>query len=121
MSACYCDIEPMPSMYRAMRPLARKTHRCTECGAVIHPGDRYERVTGVWDGVFDHHKTCAHCLAMRDLVESRAHCFCWTHGGLRDELWEWISEEWMRAPGLAMALGRIEIERKRTNAATATA
>lgn len=58
---------------------ARKEHKCVECGSTIHPGDRYEHTSGVWDGAWETFKTCRICKAVR------ADFF---HGYLFGTLWE---------------------------------
>jgi hypothetical protein len=112
VSACVCDLDP-PTFYRATRPRARVPHRCEECGHTIARGERYEQAVGVWEGRVDRFVTCCHCLAMRDLVLSRVPCFCWGHGGLREGLVELLSDMPGAIPGLAFAVGRLEIERRR--------
>jgi len=109
--SCYCGYE-RPEVYRATRPIARKDHRCSECGGKIAQGERYENVFGVWDGYPDLIKTCVYCLAARDLVESRIECFCWEHNNLLENIIETIRDS-NDTPGLQMAVGRILIEGKR--------
>jgi hypothetical protein len=50
---------------------------------------------------------------MRDLLEVHAKCFCWLHRSLRDDIDSWVLENGWRANGLAFALGRLEVERRR--------
>jgi hypothetical protein len=50
---------------------------------------------------------------MRDMLEAHAKCFCWMHHSLRDDIQSWVDENWWQAEGMAFALGRIEIERRR--------
>lgn len=109
MTACYCDYEPADA-YWASRPIARKAHRCDECGGKIECGERYERVRAIWDGYPDTVKTCVYCLAMRDLVESRMECFCWAHHNLLEDLIETVRDS-DDIHGLQMAVGRIMVER----------
>lgn len=113
---CYCDYE-RPDCYWSSRPLARKEHRCEECGRRIQPGERYERVRMITrgDGPWTC-KTCLYCLAMRDLVESRAECFCWAHGNLVEDIRGTVDNLRYEIPGLAMAVGRIAVESKRDRA-----
>jgi len=46
---------------------ARKKHRCGECLKDINPGDKYEYVSGIWDGVPHSYKTCLDCKSVRDV------------------------------------------------------
>lgn len=41
---------------------ARKEHRCDECRRTIQPGETYELNVGMYDGMFNTNKVCAHCL-----------------------------------------------------------
>lgn len=55
-----------PEFHTETHRVARKRHTCTECRGYVEPGDRYEYVTGLWEGDVSTHKTCAHCEAARD-------------------------------------------------------
>lgn len=39
-----------PAFHTETHRVARKRHTCTECRGYIEPGDRYEFVSGLWDG-----------------------------------------------------------------------
>jgi hypothetical protein len=110
MSGCYCDFDNAPEFYNSSRPLAKKAHKCDECGRIINRGERYERATGKWDGEVSTAKTCVYCLMARDLIESVALCFCWEHGNLHNNIIGWLDDSNV-PPGVAMAIGRIEIDR----------
>lgn len=79
---CHTDYES-PSVAGCKDVVARKTHRCCECGEAINPGDTYERVRGCWDGSWSEFKTCAICARIRADM-----CDCWEYGTLWDDLWE---------------------------------
>lgn len=51
----YCEF------YRTEEPIARKKHRCEECRAVISPGERYFKESGLFEGDFFEGKKCARC------------------------------------------------------------
>jgi hypothetical protein len=89
MTTCHCDYEPA-RIYRASRPIARKPHRCDECGGQISPGERFESVGALWhDGLSDYrdrHYTCSGCLMIRDHLVATRECYCWSHGGLWEDL-----------------------------------
>ncbi len=57
-----------PSVYRKETPRARVAHECIECRTEIPPGDRYELASGLWDGRWDHFKTCGPCVVLRSEV-----------------------------------------------------
>lgn len=54
-----------PDVYNAKLRRARKPRVCGECGDAIERGDIYEHVTGLWDGRWDKHDTCARCVNVR--------------------------------------------------------
>lgn len=116
MTSCWCDYDT-PEFFNESRPLAAKAHRCDECGRVIKPGERYERVTGKWDGDVITNKTCVYCLMMRDILQSKLQCFCWLYEDLREQIYITLQEESCRFPGLAFEIGRIEVERSRDTSA----
>lgn len=52
---------------------ARKPHRCQECYGTIQPGEKYHKITGVFDGSGFTHKICADCqLLINELNEGKA-------------------------------------------------
>ena len=74
---------------------ARKPHTCGECEHIISPGEKYERITGVWDGSWDHHITCLSC------VDTRTAFFCnsgWMFNHVWDDVYEHI--KYLRGEGL---------------------
>jgi hypothetical protein len=62
-----CDIGSCeaPTIYTETNPTARKRHICCECGSTIEPGERYERVDGLWSGQWESFKTCEFCAKVR--------------------------------------------------------
>lgn len=47
------------------KPIARKRHKCCECGGLILEGEQYHRVSGIWDGEPLRFKTCTDCWSLR--------------------------------------------------------
>lgn len=47
---------------------AKKQHECCECRESIRVDERYERITGVWDGEFSTFKTCMPCARLREYL-----------------------------------------------------
>lgn len=68
---CSCDCEG-PILYNKKYHVAIKPHTCCECGSTIDPGERYERVDGLWDFGFATYKTCAFCQSIRSKAEREA-------------------------------------------------
>jgi hypothetical protein len=57
---------------------ARKPQKCCECREAINPGDRYEMVSGKWEGQWSSFKTCLPCKEIRETFC----CEGWTYGTL---------------------------------------
>lgn len=47
-------------------PIANKEHCCCECKAIIHPKDKYEKATHMWEGDIYRYKTCMTCVNVRN-------------------------------------------------------
>lgn len=91
--SCYCDYGDVSTqLYRKAEHVARKEHRCYECGSTIRPGERYEHVFAIWDHDATTCKTCARCLDVREYVAAHAPCFCWLHGSMLDDAKSVIDE-----------------------------
>lgn len=69
MGACSCvyvgDYD-QPSCSNQTIRQAVKPHECCECKRVIGVGEKYEVISGMWDGHFSTYKTCKDCLSIRD-------------------------------------------------------
>jgi hypothetical protein len=65
---CFYDDGERPAVFVQAMPVAQRGHWCSECGHIIHPGERYERVEGLWEGYWARFKTCGSCLALRERV-----------------------------------------------------
>lgn len=102
MTACTCDYDSHPTVYRKSEHTARKDHKCRECGSTIAPGQRYEYVFAIWDGDAAHVRTCCRCLALRDFVVAHIPCSCWAHGNLLEDMAAEVEHYWTEAPGLLM-------------------
>lgn len=62
---------------------ARSTHKCAECARRIDPGEQYHRETFVFDGRFTLHKTCAHCMVVRQWLQDE--CGGWCYGSVEED------------------------------------
>lgn len=71
--------------------LARKPHRCSECGRSIEPGEQYETYFGKAEGDTFRGATCQHCIAVRGWLV--AVCGGFLYGGVFDDLHEHIDAD----------------------------
>ncbi|MGY2183342.1 hypothetical protein [Pseudomonas agarici] len=55
----------MPDFQTETMPTARKAHQCGECYGHIKPGQKYQRVSGSWEGDMGSFKTCMPCVEAR--------------------------------------------------------
>ena len=115
---CYCDYD-IPEFYNVTTRKARKVHKCKECGGPILPGDKYEYVSGMWDGSVNHFKTCERCRDIRQWVKNNVPCLCWAHGNTIEDCKTAVDEAHYRAPnettGLRFGLLRRIVKRDRFN------
>ena len=74
-SCVYIDVDKGPDFYSERMPIARKSHKCGECGRDILPGEKYECFSGCWDRIFNTHKTCSDCLSIRKTFFCYGCCF----------------------------------------------
>lgn len=100
MSACYCDYDEYPSLYKAKMVRAAKEHRCHECRRPILAGEQYESVFAIWGGDAGAFKTCGHCVSLREWTKAHVPCTCWAHGNLINDLSSAIEEFWIQTVGL---------------------
>jgi hypothetical protein len=65
--ACICDTpDDTITLLSRAHPVARKEHKCGECGHPIGIGQRYEVDTGIDGRDFVTYKTCIPCCNVRD-------------------------------------------------------
>ncbi len=120
MTSCFCDYDPA-DFYVATIRTARKPHQCFECGAGILPGDKYEHVSGKWDGDrIATFITCERCRDIRQWVTNNVPCVCWAHGNMIEDAEAAIDDACSRAPadtvGLRFGFRRRIVARDRFNA-----
>lgn len=68
----------MVTMLSQAEPVARKAHKCKECGREIAPGERYHVDRFIWEGELNTHKVCAHCMVAREWLSDE--CGGWLFG-----------------------------------------
>jgi hypothetical protein len=109
---CYCDYDPADFYVKCIRT-ARKQHRCEECSGLILPGDKYEYVSGKWEGCLSTFKTCEQCVDLRTWTKNNVPCLCWAHGNMVNDCEEAVQSAWERAPTETVGL-RFGFIRRRT-------
>lgn len=63
---CMVDGGERADFYSVAKPIARRDHRCGECGRTIMKGEQYERHTMAFEGTASTHLVCAHCAVLTD-------------------------------------------------------
>jgi hypothetical protein len=100
---CFCVENDGATEFSAVtRPMARKLHRCEECGRTIGVGERYVRHVAKWEGEINTTVFCAEChaWAMALCTAQQVVCGCsgWPVGGLWGEIEEFTREHLGYAP-----------------------
>ena len=67
-------------------PVARKAHKCKECGREIALGERYHVDRFIWEGKLETHKVCAHCMVAREWLSDE--CGGWLFGAVEEDIRE---------------------------------
>ena len=62
---------------------ALKRHKCAECWRQIEVGEKYHREKFVFDDEFTTHKTCAHCMVVRNWLADE--CGGWLFGEVQED------------------------------------
>ena len=117
---CSCTIDAEydegPDCYQEAMRKTRKTHKCCECGEVIQIGEKYESISGIWDGDPHTYKTCMDCKSLRgvffknwcfemiwdDFKEEFSgavvpeSCISELTPAAREKVCQWIEDQWER-------------------------
>ena len=91
MCPCECievtDCGEGPTVFVSKYRVARKSHKCHECGRSIVTGEKYLYESGIWEGVPKGFKTCVDCESLRQVF------FCdWGYGIVLEMLKDWLYE-----------------------------
>jgi len=73
-------------MYHEQIVKARKPHQCYECNCEIKQGEKYERVTGKWEGEFNVYEFCLICSEISNCLSCDGRCFGNLWEDIRDNL-----------------------------------
>ena len=92
MTECACidiDVEGcLAEFCSEKRRVARKLHKCTECGRIIQPKEKYEHVVGKWYDKISTYRTCFDCLSLRDNFL----CGSFYYGEIKSHIYEYVTE-----------------------------
>lgn len=77
------DYDPV-TLLGSVERTARKEHRCKECGRQILRGETYKVDAYVFEGRFESHKICQHCLDVRRYFDLNRRG--WAYGMLLEDL-----------------------------------
>ena len=80
--------------------IARREHKCAECARRIDAGEGYHTEVYVFDGRITRHKTCAHCMVVRNWLSDE--CGGWLYTAVEEDAAE-------HARGYGMDLARAVI------------
>lgn len=61
----------LPEVFESKLIVARKDHKCCECGSIIKPGHSYESGKGLWDHKWYTYKTCSACNDFKYVVADK--------------------------------------------------
>jgi hypothetical protein len=103
-----CDLE-QPACYREIRRKARKPHRCGDCGGMVHVGEHYLYISGIWEGEPSSYTRCYDCQHLRcEIRKDRGTDDCMALNGLRPWLEDYCDRgtksPWQRWAGMFNAI-----------------
>lgn len=79
-----CDL---PDVYVERMVVARKQYGCVECQHRIFPGEKYQRIKGLWGGEWATYSTCECCARARcALADELDFGECVAIGSLAEEM-----------------------------------
>ena len=105
MSEGFCEVSlsdydgESPDVFNSHVLTARKPHKCFECGYVIQPGDRYERVSGKWEREWSTYRFCLPCSEIGLEFADGGRCFGF--------LWEGMEENWDEGAHITACMNRL--------------
>ena len=91
---CSVDCDIYADFYKETYPKAKKEHCCCECGEIIKPGQKYQRVVGSWEGDFSSFATCATCDNIREHYCPNGSIF----GGLAEAIQNCLGFDYRKVP-----------------------
>lgn len=77
-------------------PTARKVHKCGECHGHIEPGQKYQLISGSWEGEMGSFKTCMPCLAARHWPPPNLNGVVMANISITSDSWKKTCRTWPR-------------------------
>lgn len=91
---CMIDYGERAAVWDQIIRKARKSHLCCECHRTIEKGEKYEYISSLFDGSWDHYHLCAHCSSASRWLSK--HCGGYLIGGILDDLQEHWEENYRK-------------------------
>ena len=85
---CMIDDAETVELLRTAIQTAKTGHKCHECFRTIGSGEQYYSDVFVFDGKFTNHKTCAHCMKVRNWLQDE--CGGFLYGGVKEDAREHV-------------------------------
>jgi hypothetical protein len=85
---CMIDDAEHVELLRQKTQTAKIPHKCRECFRVIDAGEQYHVDAFVFDGEFTNHKTCLHCMTVRNWLQDE--CGGFLYGGVEEDVREHV-------------------------------
>ena len=105
MSEGACDVSlgdydgDAAELYHEAIVTARTPKKCDECNETIEPKQRYERVSGKWDGEWSVWRSCLPCSEALTEFSENGRCF--------GVLWDGMRDNWEQGAHLQACLNRL--------------
>lgn len=80
---CVCDGEAA-DVCSSKVVTARKQYTCCECEETIERGEKYEYISILWEGSWNHFRTCTICVRIRDDLCACCYVFGELHETLKE-------------------------------------
>jgi hypothetical protein len=63
-----------PDIYEEKFVVAKKGHKCYECGRTIPVNEKYIKIKGLWDSKWSNYNYCRECIRLRTYLEDDFSC-----------------------------------------------
>lgn len=93
---CALDCGEGWDVHNERMPVARKNHKCEECGQSIKPGEVYHYHWGIFYGDPVTHKACERCGDLRSSFGALGYCYY--YGSFLSDYAEWLDHDELPRP-----------------------